>query len=58
MGLTLTVADHYFVLDTHQNAAAEEQAIDRIHRIGQLRPVTTRRLVMANTVEARIAGRW
>jgi SNF2 family DNA or RNA helicase len=33
VGLTLTAADHCFILDTPQNAAVEEQAIDRIHRI-------------------------
>lgn len=37
VGLTLTAADHCFILDTPTNAAVEEQAIDRIHRIGQLR---------------------
>ena len=33
-----------------------EQAIDRIHRIGQLRPVTVKRFVMQGTVEERIIG--
>ena len=56
VGLTLTAADHCFILDTPQNAAVEEQAIDRIHRIGQLRPVTVKRFVMKGTVEERIIG--
>ena len=56
VGLTLTAADHCFILDTHQNAAVEEQAIDRIHRIGQLRPVTVKRFVVQGTVEERIIG--
>jgi hypothetical protein len=56
VGLTLTAADHCFIMDTHQNAAVEEQAIDRIHRIGQLRPVTVKRFVLQGTVEERIIG--
>jgi hypothetical protein len=39
-GLTLTAADHCFIMDIAQYSAIEEQAIDRIHRIGQLNPVT------------------
>ena len=54
VGLTLTAADHCFILDTPTNPATEEQAIDRIHRIGQLRPVTVKRFVLADTVEERI----
>lgn len=54
VGLTLTAADHCFILDTPQNSAVEEQAIDRIHRIGQTRPVTVKRFVMKGTVEERI----
>lgn len=34
VGLTLTAADHCFIMDIAQNSAIEEQAIDRIHRIG------------------------
>ena len=36
-GLTLTEADYVFVLDPWWNPAAEAQAIDRTHRIGQTR---------------------
>lgn len=54
VGLNLTAADHCFIMDIQQNAAAEEQAIDRIHRIGQTRPVTVKRFVMKGTVEERI----
>lgn len=32
------------------------QAIDRIHRIGQLKPVTVKRLVIEDTVEERLLG--
>jgi SNF2 family DNA or RNA helicase len=32
VGLTLTSADHCFIMDVTQNSAIEEQAIDRIHR--------------------------
>lgn len=56
VGLTLTAADHCFIMDLAQNSAIEEQAIDRIHRLGQTRPVTVRRFVMKNTVEERLLG--
>ena len=38
--------------------AAEAQAIDRTHRIGQTRPVTVYRLVSAGTIEEAIADVW
>ena len=56
VGLTLTAADHCFIMDIAQNSAIEEQAIDRIHRIGQTRPVTVKRFVMRDTVEERLLG--
>jgi hypothetical protein len=56
VGLTLTAADHCFIMDIAQNSAIEEQAIDRIHRIGQLNPVTVKRLVIEGTVEERLLG--
>jgi SNF2 family DNA or RNA helicase len=53
-GLTLTAADHVFLLDPWWNPAVEEQAGDRAHRIGQTRPVEIHRLVSADTVEERV----
>jgi SNF2 family DNA or RNA helicase len=53
-GLTLTEADYVYVLDPWWNPAAEAQAIDRAHRIGQNRPVTVYRLVSAGTIEEKV----
>ncbi|HLU65565.1 MAG TPA: DEAD/DEAH box helicase [Kofleriaceae bacterium] len=53
-GLNLTAADHVFILDPWWNPAAEDQAADRAHRIGQDRPVMVYRLVSRDTVEERI----
>jgi SNF2 family DNA or RNA helicase len=55
-GLTLTEADYVFVLDPWWNPAAEAQAIDRTHRIGQSRPVTVYRLVSAGTIEEKVVA--
>ncbi len=53
-GLNLTAADHVFLLDPWWNPAAEDQAADRAHRIGQSRPVMVYRLIARHTVEERI----
>ncbi|WP_051749966.1 DEAD/DEAH box helicase [Phycicoccus jejuensis] len=55
-GLTLTEADYVFVLDPWWNPAAEAQAIDRAHRIGQTRPVNVYRLVSRGTVEEKVVA--
>ncbi|WLP92854.1 DEAD/DEAH box helicase [Gordonia sp. NB41Y] len=55
-GLNLTEADYCFVCDPWWNPAAESQAIDRAHRIGQTRPVTVYRLVSSNTIEERVVA--
>jgi len=54
VGLNLTAADHVFLLDPWWNPAAEDQAADRAHRIGQDRPVLVHRLIASDTVEERI----
>jgi Helicase conserved C-terminal domain len=54
LGLDLTEADHVFHLDPWWNPAAEDQATDRAHRIGQTRPVMVYKLVAADTVEEKI----
>ena len=53
-GLTLTEADYVFILDPWWNPAAENQAIDRTHRIGQDKPVNVYRLVAADTIEEKV----
>ncbi|WP_375389627.1 DEAD/DEAH box helicase [uncultured Amnibacterium sp.] len=53
-GLNLTEADLVYLLDPWWNPAAEAQAIDRAHRIGQDKPVTVRRLVAAGTIEEKV----
>ncbi|MGQ0464047.1 MAG: DEAD/DEAH box helicase [Sporichthyaceae bacterium] len=53
-GLNLTEADYCFLMDPWWNPAAEAQAVDRTHRIGQTRPVMVYRLVAADTIEARV----
>ena len=53
-GLNLTAADYVIHLDPWWNPAVEDQASDRAHRIGQLRPVTIYRLVARDTIEDRI----
>ncbi|MBD8218057.1 DEAD/DEAH box helicase [Microbacterium sp. CFBP 13617] len=53
-GLTLTEAEYVFVLDPWWNPAAESQAIDRAHRIGQTRSVFVYRLIAAGTVEEKV----
>ncbi len=53
-GLNLTAADTVIHYDPWWNPAAEAQATDRAHRIGQDRPVFVYRLICAGTVEERI----
>ncbi len=53
-GLNLTRADIVIHFDPWWNPAAEAQATDRAHRIGQTRPVTVYRLLTRGTVEERV----
>jgi len=53
-GLNLTAASYAFLYDPWWNPAAEAQAIDRIHRIGQTKPVIAYRLLAEGTVEEKI----
>ncbi|MDE1964823.1 MAG: DEAD/DEAH box helicase [Xanthomonadaceae bacterium] len=54
VGLNLTAADTVIHYDPWWNPAAEAQASDRAHRIGQDKPVFVFRLITSNTVEERI----
>lgn len=53
-GLNLTAADFVLHLDPWWNPAAEDQASDRAHRIGQQRPVTVYRFVSEGTIEEKV----
>lgn len=54
VGLTLTCASHIIIMDPFWNPFVEEQAMDRAHRIGQVRPVHVYRVLIRETVEDRI----
>ncbi|MDO8542101.1 MAG: DEAD/DEAH box helicase [Opitutaceae bacterium] len=53
-GLNLTGADTVVHFDPWWNPAAEAQATDRVHRIGQRRVVTSYKLIAAGTVEEKV----
>ncbi|MFC7456868.1 SNF2-related protein [Brachybacterium sp. GCM10030267] len=53
-GLTLTEADYVFLLDPWWNPAAENQAVDRAHRIGQERHLMVYRMVAEDTIEEKV----
>lgn len=54
LGLNLTIANRVIILDVWWNPALENQAIDRVHRIGQRKDVHVHRLFINDTVEDRI----
>lgn len=54
MGLNLTAAQRVFLLDPWWNPAVEQQAMDRVHRIGQTQPVIVTRFIVKGTVEEKM----
>uniref|UniRef100_A0A0D9VGJ6 RING-type domain-containing protein n=1 Tax=Leersia perrieri TaxID=77586 RepID=A0A0D9VGJ6_9ORYZ len=54
VGINLTAASNAFVMDPWWNPAVEEQAIMRIHRIGQTKNVSIKRFIVKGTVEERM----
>src|SRR5205085_7171478 len=53
-GLNLPAANHVFHFDRWWNPAVEQQATDRVHRLGQRKPVFVQTLISLGTLEARI----
>ena len=53
-GITLHAADYVFLLDPWWNPAVENQAIDRVHRIGQNNTVFVYKMIAAGTIEDKI----
>ncbi|CRG90641.1 hypothetical protein PISL3812_07685 [Talaromyces islandicus] len=54
VGLNLTAANHVFMMDPWWSFAVEAQAIDRVHRMGQLREVSVTRFVVKDSIEGRM----
>jgi len=54
LGLNLTAADYVFLYDPWWNPAAERQAIDRAHRIGQNKNVFVYKMITRDSVEEKI----
>ena len=53
-GLNLQEADYVFMMDPWWNPAAERQAEDRAHRIGQTKNVHVYKFITKNTIEEKI----
>ncbi|MBA5248703.1 MAG: hypothetical protein FE834_04090 [Gammaproteobacteria bacterium] len=54
VGLNLTQADTVIHYDPWWNPAVENQATDRVHRIGQTKAVFVYKLIVENTIEAKV----
>lgn len=54
VGLNLTAASNVFMMDPWWSFAIEAQAIDRVHRMGQLRDVNVTRFVVKDSIEGRM----
>jgi SNF2 family DNA or RNA helicase len=54
VGLNLTAASRVYLMDPYWNPAVENQAVDRVHRLGQTRPVVTIKFIIENTIEDRL----
>lgn len=54
VALNLTAASHVMLMDPWWNPAVERQAADRIHRLGQFRPITVIRFVVTGSIEDRL----
>src|SRR5690606_27236816 len=55
VGLNLQVASNVVLAELSWTAAEQEQAIDRVHRIGQEEPVTAWRILASQTIDVKIA---
>ncbi|KAI0888831.1 SNF2 family N-terminal domain-containing protein [Annulohypoxylon maeteangense] len=54
LGLNLTAGNSVYVMEPQYNPAAEAQAVDRVHRLGQRRPVRTVRFIMQGSIEEKM----
>lgn len=54
VGLNLTAANQVYMMDPWWSFATEAQAIDRVHRMGQLKDVSVTRFIVKDSIEGRI----
>lgn len=54
LGLNLTTGSKVFVMEPQFNPASEQQAVDRVHRLGQKREVFTYRYIMNQSFEEKM----
>ncbi|KAI1155188.1 SNF2 family N-terminal domain-containing protein [Nemania diffusa] len=54
LGLNLVSGNTVYMMEPQYNPAAEAQAVDRVHRLGQKRPVRTVRYIMRNSIEEKM----
>lgn len=54
VALNLTEATQVFIMDLWWNPAVEEQAMDRIHRIGQHRPIKVFKIIIEDSIESKV----
>ncbi|CAA7259081.1 unnamed protein product [Cyclocybe aegerita] len=54
LGLNLTVANNVYLMDPWWQEGIESQAVDRVNRIGQTKPVHVYQLIAENTVESKV----
>ena len=54
VGLNLTEADYVFIFDPWWNKSAENQAVDRTHRMGQKNKVFSYKMITKGTIEEKI----
>lgn len=55
-GINLTAANHVIHVDRWWNPAVEDQATDRVHRIGQIKTVYVYRILTKGTLEEKITN--
>ncbi|KAJ3210194.1 hypothetical protein HDU67_005577 [Dinochytrium kinnereticum] len=51
VGLNLTIANRVYIMEPYWNPAVEQQAVDRVHRMGQTRTVHAIRFIAKGTIE-------
>ncbi|KAI5147988.1 chromatin-remodeling ATPase INO80 [Enteropsectra breve] len=57
VGINLTAADTVIFYDSDWNPTVDQQAMDRVHRLGQTKDVTVYRLITKNSIEEKIMER-